>query len=78
VSQLHLALTESYIKYALTALPEVPSSLMASARLRATQIYEQVNLTAAREFQRRRQSDAFSAEELGIEGEQYWSAPRTS
>lgn len=71
VSQLHLALTDSYIKYALTALPEVPSSLMASAKARATQIYEQVNLTAAREFQRRRQSDAYSAEELGIGEEPY-------
>ncbi len=71
VSQLHLALTDTFIKYALTALPEVPSSLMASARARATQIYEQVNMTAAREFQRRRQSDAYSAEELGIDEELY-------
>src|SRR5271168_1507738 len=38
VSQLHLALTDTFIKYALTALPEVPSSLMAAARARATQI----------------------------------------
>jgi hypothetical protein len=67
VNQLHLALTDTFIKYALTALPEVPSSLMASARARATRIYEQVNLTAAREFQRRRQSDAYSAAELGLE-----------
>src|SRR5271168_850848 len=59
VSQLHLALTDTYIKYALTALPEVPGSLLAAARIRATRIYEQVNLTAAREFQRRRQSDAY-------------------
>ena len=71
VSQLHLALTDTFIKYALTALPEVPSSLMAAARARATQIYEQVNMTAAREFQRRRQSDAYSAEELGIGEEPY-------
>jgi hypothetical protein len=69
VNQLHLALTDTFIKYALTALPEVPSSLMASARARATRIYEQVNLTAAREFQRRRQSDAYSAAELGLEEE---------
>jgi hypothetical protein len=60
-------LTDTFIKYALTALPEVPSSLMASARARATRIYEKVNLTAAREFQRRRQSDAYSAAELGLE-----------
>jgi len=69
ISQLHLALTDTFIKYAITALPEVPASLLAVARARAAQIYEQVNLTAAREFQRRRQSDAYSAEELGIEDE---------
>jgi hypothetical protein len=73
VSQLHLALTDTFIKYALTALPEVPPSLMAGARARAARIYEQVNITAAREFQRRRQSDAYSAAELGIETEQGYS-----
>src|SRR5271169_4647653 len=74
VTQLHLALTDSYIKYALTALPEVPGSLLAGARIRATKIYEQVNLTAAREFQRRRQSDAYSPTQLGIEDEPGYSA----
>ena len=69
VSQLHLALTDTFIKYALTALPEVPQSLMAGAKARATKIYEQVNITAAREFQRRRESDAYSAAELGLEEE---------
>ena len=73
VSQLHLALTDSYIKYALTALPEVPGSLLAGARIRATRIYEQVNLTAAREFQRRRQSDAYNPTQLGIEEEPGYS-----
>jgi hypothetical protein len=73
VSQLHLALTDTFIKYALTALPEVPSSLISAARARATKVYEQVNLTAAREFQRRRQSDGYSAAELGIEEEPRYS-----
>jgi len=73
VSQLHLALTDTYIKYALTALPEVPGSLLAAARIRATRIYEQVNLTAAREFQRRRQSDAYNHSQLGIEDEPSYS-----
>jgi hypothetical protein len=73
VSQLHLALTDTYIKYALTALPEVPGSLLAAARIRATRIYEQVNLTAAREFQRRRQSDAYNPAQLGIEDEPSYS-----
>ena len=73
VSQLHLALTDTYIKYALTALPEVPGSLLAAARIRATRIYEQVNLTAAREFQRRRQSDAYNAAQLEIEDEPSYS-----
>lgn len=69
VAQLHLALTDTFIKYALTSLPEVPNSMLAGARARATRVYEQVNLTAAREFQRRRESDAYSAPELGIEQE---------
>jgi hypothetical protein len=33
-----------------------------------------VNLTAAREFQRPRESDAYSAAELGFEEEQGYSA----
>src|SRR6202789_429096 len=48
VTQLHLALTDSYIKYALTALPEVPGSLLAGARIRATRIYEKVTLKRPR------------------------------
>lgn len=69
VAQFHLALTDTFIKYALTSLPEVPNSMLAAARSRAARVYEQVNLTAAREFQRRRDSDAYSASELGIEPE---------
>jgi hypothetical protein len=69
VSQLHLALTDSYIKYALTALPEVPQTFLAGARARAALIYEQVNLTAAREFQRRRDSGAYSPNALGLQDE---------
>jgi hypothetical protein len=42
---------------------------MARAKVRATEIYEQVNITAAREFQRRRESDAYSAAGLGLEEE---------
>jgi hypothetical protein len=67
VAQLHLALTDTFIKYALTSLPEVPQPLLTSARVRATQLYEQVNLTAAREFQRRRDSGAYTTSELGID-----------
>jgi hypothetical protein len=67
VSQLHLALTDTFIKYALTSLPEVPQPLLNSARARATQLYEQVNLTAAREFQRRRDSGAYVASALAME-----------
>ena len=78
VSQLHLALTDTFIKYALTSLPEVPSSLMAAAKARATRIYEQVNITAAREFQRRRQSDAYSAAELGLEEDSSFSSAADS
>jgi hypothetical protein len=69
LSQLHLALTDSFIMYALTALPAVPSELMVGARAQAPKIYEQVNITAAREFQRRRESDAYSAAGLGLEQE---------
>src|ERR1700753_2961440 len=75
VSQLHLALTDTYIKYALTALPEVPASLLSSARVRATRIYEKINITAARESQRRRQSAAYSPSQLGIEDEPAYTMP---
>jgi hypothetical protein len=40
---------------------------MAGGRALAIKIYEQVNLTAAREFQHRREADAYSAAEHGIE-----------
>jgi hypothetical protein len=69
VNQLHLALTDSFIKYAVSALPDVPAQLLDTARLRGTQIYERINITAAREFQRRRKSDAYDASSLGIEEE---------
>ena len=58
---------DTYIKYALTSLPEVPQALLTNARARAVLLYEQVNLTAAREFQRRRDSGAYAVSELGIE-----------
>jgi hypothetical protein len=71
VNQLHLALTDSFIKYAVSALPDVPAQLLEAARFRGTQIYERINLTAAREFQRRRKSDAYEPSSLGIdEGEE--------
>jgi hypothetical protein len=73
VAQLHLALTDTFIKYVLTALPEVPHSVLPAARTRASKIYEQVNITAAREFQRRRQSDAYRPSELGIDDELEYS-----
>ena len=54
------------MKYVLTTLPAVPESQLEAARSRAFLIYEQVNLTAAREFNRRRSTDAYSAAELGF------------
>jgi hypothetical protein len=42
---------------------------MAGAKARATKLYEQMNITAVREFQRRRESDAYSAAGLGLEEE---------
>lgn len=67
VNQLHLALTDSFIKYAVSALPDVPAQLVDAARFRGTQIYERINLTAAREFQRRRKNDAYESSSLGID-----------
>ncbi|UWZ85115.1 hypothetical protein [Occallatibacter riparius] len=67
VNQLHLALTDSFIKYAVSALPDVPAQLLEAARFRGTQIYERINITAAREFQRRRKSDAYEPSSLGID-----------
>jgi hypothetical protein len=42
-------------------------------RFQSLETYEQVNLTAAREFQRRRQSDAYNPSQLGIEDEPRYS-----
>ncbi len=67
VNQLHLALTDSFIKYAVSALPDVPAQLLDAARFRGTQIYERINITAAREFQRRRKIDAYEPSALGID-----------
>jgi len=69
VNQLHLALTDSFIKYAVSALPDVPAQLLEAARFRGTQIYERINITAAREFQRRRKSDAYELSSLGMDEE---------
>jgi hypothetical protein len=69
VNQLHLALTDTFIKYAVSALPDVPAQLLEAARFRGTQIYERINITAAREFQRRRKSDAYEPSSLGIDDE---------
>ena len=46
---------------------DAQASFLADARARAALIYEQVNLTAAREFQRRRDSGAYSPSALGLE-----------
>jgi hypothetical protein len=67
VNQLHLALTDSFIKYAVSTLPDVAAQLLEAARLRRTHIYERINITAARAFQRRRKSDAYDSPSLGIE-----------
>jgi len=67
INQLHLALTDSFIKYAVSALPDVPAQLLDAARFRGTQVYERINITAAREFQRRRKSDAYEPSSLGID-----------
>ncbi len=69
VNQLHLALTDTFIKYAVSALPDVPAQLLEAARFRGTQIYERINITAAREFQRRRKRDAYEPSSLGIDEE---------
>lgn len=66
VEQLHLALTDSFVKYAVTSLPEVPAALLPAARERASRIYQQINQTAAREFHRRRANDSYDPDELGI------------
>jgi hypothetical protein len=52
VSQLHLALTGTFIKYALMALPEVQPSLVTRVRAPMTKIYKEVKTTTVSEFQR--------------------------
>jgi hypothetical protein len=64
VVQLNVALTDSFIKYAVSALPEIPASLKDAARFRGVQAYQKINLTAVREFHRRRQSDAYDLDKL--------------
>lgn len=64
VVQLNLALTDTFIKYVVTALPEIPAALKDAARFRGTQAYERINLTAIREFHRRRKADAYDPDKL--------------
>ncbi len=64
----HLALSDAWMKYLLTASPEVPHLQLERLREQAMVLYDKINLTAAREFQRHQESGADRAEELGIEG----------
>jgi predicted HicB family RNase H-like nuclease len=66
--QFQLALTDTFIKYFLTTLPEISQSQVERLREQAKLHYGNINLSAAREFQRRRESGAYTAEALGVEG----------
>jgi len=65
LGQFHLALTDTFIKYALTTLPEVQRSLVTRVSARMTKVCKEVN-TTAREFQRLMQSDAYSSSFLDL------------
>jgi hypothetical protein len=66
VVQLNVALTDTFIKFAVSTLPEVPAALRDAARFRGNQAYQRIMLTAVREFHRRRQSDAYDLDNLVI------------
>ena len=66
VGQLNVALTDTFIKFAASTLPEVPAALRDAARFRGNQAYQRIMLTAVREFHRRRQSDAYDLDNLVI------------
>src|SRR3954452_15007752 len=66
VVQLNVALTDTFIKFAASTLPEVPAALRDAARFRGNQAYQRIMLTAVREFHRRRQSDAYDLDNLVI------------
>ena len=66
VVQLNVALTDTFIKFAASTLPEVPAALRDAARFRGNQAYQRIMLTAVREFHRRRQSDAYGLDNLVI------------
>lgn len=67
IAQLHLAVTDAFIKYAVSALPHLPDDLKELARLRGMDVYQNINIAAVKEFQRRRQSNAYVPEKLGLE-----------
>jgi hypothetical protein len=64
LGQLNVALTDTFIKYVVTALPEIPAALKDAARFRGAQAYERINMTAIREFHRRRKADAYEPDNL--------------
>ena len=66
VVQLNVAMTDTFIKFAASTLPEVPAALRDAARFRGNQAYQRIMLTAVREFHRRRQSDAYDLDNLAI------------
>ena len=66
VVQLNVALTDTFIKFAASTLPEIPAALRDAARFRGNQAYQRIMLTAVREFHRRRQSDAYDLDNLVI------------
>jgi len=67
IAQLHLALNDAFIKYVVSALPHVPEELKDTARLRGMDVYQNLNIAAVKEFQRRRREDSYTPEKLGIE-----------
>ncbi|AXC16420.1 hypothetical protein ACPOL_7230 (plasmid) [Acidisarcina polymorpha] len=64
LTQLQLSFFDTYVKYMLTAMPEIPTGLLSSARVRGKRLYEQINLSAARQFQRRREERVYENESL--------------
>jgi predicted adenine nucleotide alpha hydrolase (AANH) superfamily ATPase len=67
IVQLNLALNDAFMKYVVSALPHIPEELKDIARLRGMDVYQNLNIAAVKEFQRRRREESYTPEKLGIE-----------
>lgn len=61
-AQINVALLDSFIKYVVSALPDIPESLHDVAVSRGERLYQKIALAAMREFRARRVKKAYDPE----------------